>query len=77
MAEVIELKPGVRPPAVRLVLVVSSSSHPIASVPVVDRGSSRTFFATTSEENIALVLKRAIFWADARGIPNIYLRRDG
>ena len=76
MAKLIEVTPGMRLPVVRLALVVSSSSSPADGVLEVDRGSSRTFFAGYSEEDIAAVTKRAMAWADDRTIPNVYLERE-
>jgi hypothetical protein len=76
MAKLIEVKPGMRLPVIRLALVVSSSSLPPEAAPVLDRGSNRTFYAGTSAVDIALVSQRATVWADQRSIPNVYLQRD-
>jgi hypothetical protein len=77
MARVVELKPGELPPAhERHALVLGSPEPPAQGVPCVDNGRDRTFFATDSERDIALVVERAKIWADARLVANVYVRRD-
>lgn len=78
MADVVELKPGESPPAyTRHALVIASPKPPRVPVPTVDRGLVRLFFATTSERDIAVMIRRAVVWADSRQVPNVYLRREG
>jgi hypothetical protein len=78
MAEIVELKPGERPPGrIRHALVIASRDYPPSGTTCVDVGASRTYFADDRERDIALMLKRASVWADARQIPIVYLRRDG
>lgn len=78
MANLVELSPGEHPVAgERHALVVAGPNPPPEGAPAVDRGSSRIFYATDSEWDIALITGRAMVWANQKKVPNIYLRREG
>jgi hypothetical protein len=77
MAEIIELKSGEHPPSLaRHALVISSQRHPVTGTAAIDRGHNRIFFADDSERDIAMIIGRAMTWANARQIMNVYLRRE-
>lgn len=77
MAGVIQLKKGEHPPAhTHHALVISSSKPPEWGVPAIDQGLARLFFAKVCEKDIAIMVRRAMVWADARGIARVYVRRD-
>jgi hypothetical protein len=77
MATVIVLQAEERPPArERYVLVIASAKPPEQGVSFSDKRMGRHYFATQSERDIAIMTRRACAWADARSIPNIYVRRE-
>jgi len=78
MPAVIELKCKESPLAgERHALVIASSIPPVECVPVLDRGLNRTFFASLSEHDIAIIVRRARTWAKAACIAKVYVRREG
>jgi hypothetical protein len=77
MATTIELEAGEHPPVrERHALVIGSPTPPAQAVPCMDDGRNRIFFATDSERDIALMVRRAKVWADERGVANVYVRRE-
>lgn len=77
MATVIELKTGEFPPAGDAqVLVVSSAVYPAHGVSMRASRRGRNYFATTSEKDIAIMVARAIVYADRAGIAEVYLKRE-
>jgi hypothetical protein len=77
MARIIVLNAGEDPPAnERHALVLGSPLPPEQGVSCVDNGRNRTFFATDSARDIALMVERAKVWADQRLIANVYVKRE-
>lgn len=77
MAGIIELTSREKPRAHELhALVVASPVHPAEGMSFTDHRFGRRFYATPCEHDIAVMVGRAIVWADARGLPNIYVRRQ-
>jgi hypothetical protein len=77
MAGIIELESWEYPERSEVhALVISSPVPPVEGVPTRDHRYGRLFFATACERDIAIMVKRASVWADARGFPNIYLKRE-
>jgi hypothetical protein len=78
MTDVIELEPGEYPNRItKHALMISSCAPPGVGCPVTDHWYGRRFYANPDEQAIALMIKRAKVWADARGIGQVYVRRDG
>ncbi len=77
MAEVIELKAGERPPVrERHALIIARAKPPANGVAFTDHPMGRRYFASPTDRDIAIVIKRAQVWAEAKRIPHIYLRRE-
>ena len=77
MAGIIELESWEYPNRSEVhALVISSATPPLEGAPIRDHRYGRVFFATACERDIALMVKRATVWVDARGLPNVYLKRE-
>jgi hypothetical protein len=57
-------------------LVISSATPPVEGCSIRDHRHGRLFFATVCDRDIAIMVKRATVWADARGFANVYLKRE-
>jgi hypothetical protein len=77
MTDVIELKPGEYPDGLaKHALVISSAAPPVAGCSIMDHRYGRWYYANPSEADIALMIRRAKVWAQARGIGQVYVRRE-
>ncbi len=77
MAKLVDLKDGEMPLGhCAEVMVISSAVYPTHCVSTLDHPRGRTYFATTSEKDIAIMVGRAIVYADRAGIAEVYLKRD-
>jgi hypothetical protein len=77
MARVVMLKLGELPPArERHAMVVASSQPSPAPSGFLDQSCNRTYFTSTRTRDVAIGTERAKAWAEARLIPNVYVRRD-
>ena len=77
MARVVMLKFGELPPALERHAMVVASTQPSPSPSgFMDQSWNRTFFAYDTPRQVAIATERAKAWAQARLIPNVYVRRD-
>jgi hypothetical protein len=76
MATVIELKRGEEPlKHERHALVLVSVRPPREGAAISSMGDRRTFYAFDDVKDVALVLARAVTWADENIVAHVYVRR--
>jgi hypothetical protein len=77
MAGIIELNAWENPRALEIhAMVIASPVPPVQGTSFKDHRFGRWFYATRCEHDIAVMVRRAIVWADARRLANIYVRRQ-
>lgn len=78
MTKIVELDPDDSPPPLgRYAMVAVVRKPSVHGRAFVDHASGRTYVASEDEADIADKLAKAKKWAAEKGIPNVYLQREG